>query len=99
MDIKTAVTIINSVESKETSVPFDSWKIIIEYLHDEDYEDGFGLLLQYCAINKFFSKFILEYITKAKFTIDMYECCVLIMHVVEQIVIWQLTHHMQTRIQ
>jgi hypothetical protein len=71
MDIKnSAVSIKNSVESKKISLPFDSWKSIIEYLHDEDSEDGFGSILPYCAIDKSFSKLILECITKVKITID-----------------------------
>jgi hypothetical protein len=70
MDIATAVSIKNSVESKKISLPLDSWKIIIEYLHDENSEDGFGSILPHCAINKFFGKMILECITKVKITID-----------------------------
>jgi hypothetical protein len=70
MDNTTATSFKNSVELRKISLPFDSWKIIIEYLNDEDSKDGFGSTLPYRAINKLFSKMILECIRKVKITID-----------------------------
>jgi hypothetical protein len=70
----TAISFKNSVELKKISLPFDSWKIIIEYLNDEDSKGGIGSILPYRAIDTFFSKMILECITKMKITIDYNNC-------------------------
>jgi hypothetical protein len=73
MDIPTVVSVKSSVELIKISLPFDSWKIVFEYLNDENSEGGFGLILPCRTINKNFSKMVLECIRAVKITINYFQ--------------------------
>jgi hypothetical protein len=59
-------------ENSGISLPFDSWKIIIQYLNSKDrgYWFGFGSILSYRAINKMFSNMISECIREVKIVLN-----------------------------
>jgi hypothetical protein len=70
MDNLSLVEYESSFESKKISLPDELWKIVIEYLYDEDCEYGFGSILPYRAINKMFSCSVSESIKKVRFILE-----------------------------
>lgn len=63
MEISTAIT-TNS--PKNISISFDLWKVIIEYLNDEDCGGGYGSILLFREANRAFSTIILECIREVR---------------------------------